>query len=97
MKYMISFCLAVMAASGGAFAQQSQAVSALGRLEPLHGIIHVAAASTPDAVSGAVLVELHVEEGDDLRKGDLVLVYSPGAGYTQYAMLIRWAVDPKGR
>lgn len=74
MKYRISFCLAAMLASGVTLAQAPQAVSALGRLEPEHGIIRVAAASTPDAVSGAVLMELHVETGDDIREGDLVAV-----------------------
>ena len=28
-----------------------------------------------------------------LRRGDLVLIYSPGAGFTQAAMLIRWSLD----
>lgn len=74
MKYRISFCLAVILASGSLLAQKPQAVSALGRLEPEHGIIRVAAASTPDAVSGAVLAELHVREGDDIREGDLIAV-----------------------
>jgi HlyD family secretion protein len=74
MNYRISLCLAVLMASGSVFAQESQAVSALGRLEPEDGIIRVAASSTPEAVSGAVLTELHVEEGDDISKGDLVAV-----------------------
>ena len=74
MKFRISFCLAVMLASGGVLAQEPQAVSALGRLEPEHGIIRVAAASPPDAVSGAVLAELHVKEGDDIRAGDLIAI-----------------------
>lgn len=74
MKFRISHCLAVLVASGGVCAQEPQAVSALGRLEPEHGIIRVAAASTPDAVSGAVLAELHVREGDDISEGDLVAV-----------------------
>ena len=74
MNFRVSHCLAVLMASGGVCAQEPQAVSALGRLEPEHGIVRVAAASTPDAVSGAVLAELHVREGDDIRKGDLVAV-----------------------
>lgn len=56
-----------------------QAVSALGRLEPEHGIIRIAAASTPQAVSGAVLVELHVEEGEDVEQGQLVAVLDTAA------------------
>lgn len=55
-------------------AQESgqQAVSALGRLEPDGGIIRVAAPSTPTAISGSILAELHVSEGDYVRKGDLL-------------------------
>ena len=51
-----------------------QAVSALGRLEPDGGIIRVAAPSTPQAVSGSILAELNVSEGDDVKKGDLLAV-----------------------
>jgi 3-oxoacyl-[acyl-carrier-protein] synthase-3 len=29
-----------------------------------------------------------------LRKGDLVLAYSPGVGFTQTAALLRWAMPP---
>jgi 3-oxoacyl-[acyl-carrier-protein] synthase III len=29
-----------------------------------------------------------------LRRGDLVLVYSPGVGFTQVASLLRWWMDP---
>lgn len=47
-------------------------VAALGRLEPLGGIVRVAAPSTPDAVSGAVVVKLHVERGADVKAGDLL-------------------------
>jgi len=67
----ILLCLAVLVASGSALAQEQQAVSALGRLEPEHGIIRVSASSTPEAILGAILVELHAEEGDDVSKGDL--------------------------
>jgi 3-oxoacyl-[acyl-carrier-protein] synthase-3 len=31
-----------------------------------------------------------------LRKGDLVLLYSPGVGFTMAAVLLRWALDPPG-
>jgi HlyD family secretion protein len=47
-------------------------VAALGRLEPLGGIVRVAAPSTPEAVSGAVVVKLHVERGADVKAGDLL-------------------------
>jgi HlyD family secretion protein len=50
----------------------TQPVSALGRLEPEHGITRLAAPSTPEAISGAILAELHVKEGDEVRKGQLL-------------------------
>ena len=75
----ISLCLAVLVASGSALAQEQQAVSALGRLEPEHGVIRVSASSTPEAILGAILVELHVEEGDDVSKGDLLAVTDTAA------------------
>jgi HlyD family secretion protein len=49
-----------------------QAVSALGRLEPEGGIIRVAAPSTPQAISGSVVAELHVREGDHVQQGQLL-------------------------
>jgi HlyD family secretion protein len=60
--------------AGNALAQTPQAVSALGRLEPGHGVIKVTAPSTPEALLGGLLVELHVEEGDDVSAGDLLAV-----------------------
>ena len=74
-----SLCLTLILLSGGALAQAQQSVSALGRLEPEHGIITVSASSTPEAILGAVLVELHVEEGDDVSKGDLLAVIDTAA------------------
>lgn len=49
-------------------------VSALGRLEPEGGIFRIAAPSTPQSISGAVIAELHVAEGDDVEEGDLLAV-----------------------
>lgn len=54
-------------------------VSALGRIEPWHGVIRIAAASTPDALSGAVVKELHVEIGDDVEAGQLLAVMDTAA------------------
>ncbi|MEE8496879.1 MAG: efflux RND transporter periplasmic adaptor subunit [Xanthomonadales bacterium] len=51
-----------------------QAVSALGRLEPEGGIIRLAAPSTPQAISGSILAELHVNEGDYVKQGDLLAI-----------------------
>jgi HlyD family secretion protein len=67
-------CLATLLMAGNALAQTPQAVSALGRLEPGHGVIKVTAPSTPEALLGGLLVELHVEEGDDVSAGDLLAV-----------------------
>lgn len=51
-----------------------RAVSALGRLEPDGGIIRIAAPSTPQAVSGSILAQLHVNEGDYVKKGELLAI-----------------------
>ncbi len=74
-----SVCFAVLLLSGTAAAQTHQAVSALGRLEPAQGVIHVSASSTPEAILGGLVVELHVEEGDDVNKGDLLAVTDTAA------------------
>jgi HlyD family secretion protein len=50
----------------------ARGVAALGRIEPAGGIVRVAAASTPDAVSGAVLTKLLVERGSDVAAGQLI-------------------------
>jgi HlyD family secretion protein len=60
-------------------AQERQPVSALGRLEPQHGIVRVSAPSTPQATYGAILVTLHAEEGDDVSQGDLLAVTDTAA------------------
>jgi HlyD family secretion protein len=58
-----------------ALAQDSnspRAVSALGRLEPEYGTVHVSAQSTFEDVTWAVLATLLVKEGDDVTKGQLL-------------------------
>lgn len=60
-------------------AQEPQGVSALGRLEPENGIIRVSASSTPEAILGAILVELRVKEGDDVQAGQLLAVTDTAA------------------
>lgn len=70
-------CLVCLLATAPVLAQSGtgeRAVSALGRLEPEHGIVRVAAPSTPEAILGAVLKELRVEEGDDVTAGQLLAV-----------------------
>ena len=49
-----------------------QAVAALGRLEPAGGVLRIGAPSQPDAVSGAVLVAMHAERGQDVKAGQLL-------------------------
>lgn len=53
---------------------QGQAVSALGRLEPEGGIVRLGAPSTPEAISGSVLKQLLVAEGDRVSQGQLLAV-----------------------
>jgi len=74
-----SVCLLALLAAIPALAQDRQGVSALGRLEPENGIIRVSASSTPEAILGAVLVELHAEEGDDVEEGQLLAVTDTAA------------------
>ena len=54
-------------------------VSALGRIEPLNGILNISASSMPDAMSGGVLVELKVDTGDDVKAGDLLAITDTAA------------------
>jgi HlyD family secretion protein len=49
-------------------------VAALGRLEPEGGVIRVSAPSTPEAISGAVVAELLVAQGDRVEAGQLLAV-----------------------
>ena len=77
--HKVVFGLTALLAAGGLLAQDGQAVSALGRLEPQHGVIKVSASSTPEAIGGGLLVELLVEEGDDVKQGDLLAVTDTAA------------------
>ena len=79
---MFSRCLlflAALLAGTPGIAQDRQAVSALGRLEPEHGIVRVSAPSTPEAILGAILTELYVDEGDDVDEGQLLAVTDTAA------------------
>jgi len=69
-----SLCLSAFLITGSPLVQAQQGIAALGRLEPEDGVIKVTAPSTPQALLGGLLVELHVKEGDDVRKGDLLAV-----------------------
>lgn len=57
----------------------ANAVSALGRLEPHHGVIQVTAPVSPEATTGMVLEQLLVEPGDDVARGDLIAVTETAA------------------
>ena len=76
---LVLVSLAGLLLSGSLLAQDMQAVSALGRLEPRHGIIRVSASSTPLATLGGVLTDLRVEEGDDVKRGDLLAITDTAA------------------
>jgi HlyD family secretion protein len=52
--------------------RSAQAVSALGRLEPEHGITTLAAPSTPEAILGGIVSDVHVKRGDRVSKGQLL-------------------------
>lgn len=70
---LLAFSLAASAQPAGPAAAPG-AVSALGRLEPEHGLIRVGSPSTPEAISGSVVARLLVEEGDDVSVGQLLAV-----------------------
>lgn len=57
----------VIAQTGG-----PAAVSALGRLEPEHGVMRIGIPSTSSSISGSVVAELMVEEGDWVKAGQLL-------------------------
>lgn len=78
--------LAVFCRTVAAGEDSPRSVSALGRLEPETGIIHVAAPSTPESISWAILETLSVEEGDDVSKGQLL-------GTTDAAQLMKAKVS----
>ena len=71
---LVLLVLFLLLTSGKAMTQEQNAVSALGRLEPKHGIIRVSSSSTPQSILGGLVVELRVEEGDDVSKGDVLAV-----------------------
>lgn len=79
MNHRVLIGLVAALLSATTTAQESQAVSALGRLEPANGVIRVSASSTPQAILGAILVELHVAEGDDVKQGQLLAVTDTAA------------------
>ncbi|MEM9404004.1 MAG: hypothetical protein AAGA44_16150, partial [Pseudomonadota bacterium] len=54
-------------------------VSALGRIEPLNGVLRISASSMPDAMSGGILVDLKVDTGDDVKAGDLLAITDTAA------------------
>lgn len=67
--------------AGGASAPNAKAprgVAARGRLEPQGGIIRLGAPSTPDAVSGGIVLRLNVDYGDDVKAGQLLAEIDTG-------------------
>lgn len=75
-RWLVVLALIVLgiAPGSGVAAQDknTRAVSALGRLEPENGIIHITAPSTPESITFAVLATLNVKEGDDVSKNQLL-------------------------
>jgi HlyD family secretion protein len=53
---------------------QDKAVSALGHIQPEHGVRRITVSSTPLASTSAVVTELFVEAGDDVKKGQLLAI-----------------------
>jgi HlyD family secretion protein len=76
---LLAVGLFAMATTAVAQNHQQGDVSALGRLQPQGGIIRVGAASTPEAISGSLLTDLLVREGDDVEAGTLLAVTGSAA------------------
>ena len=55
-------------------AEPPAGVSALGRLEPMHGVIRVTAPVSPDATTGMVLGELFVDAGEEVKRGQRIAI-----------------------
>lgn len=62
----------------GTDARSQRGVAARGRLEPMGGIVRLGAPSTPDAVSGGVLLKLHVDYGVDVKAGQVLAELDSG-------------------
>ena len=78
-RYLSLSALLLFCQTSGADDNAPESISALGRLEPQHGIIRVASPSTPQAAYGAVLAALRVDEGDDVKQGQLLAVSDTAA------------------
>jgi len=69
----VASLLVLLSALPAANAQEHRGkVSALGRLQPQHGIIHIGVPSMPEAISGSLVAKLYVKEGDDVETGELL-------------------------
>jgi len=66
-------CLLMIVSVNAQTTAQSE-VSALGRLEPEGGIIHIAAPSTAEAVTAVILLSINVKAGDEVDVGTLLAV-----------------------
>lgn len=55
-----------------AAADPTTGVSALGRIEPQDGVLHIGSPSMVNAVSGAIVRKLLVKAGDDVKAGQLL-------------------------
>lgn len=64
--------LSLLSAPYGVFAADS--VAALGRLEPLNGVLLLSAPLTPESVSGAIVSEMRVKTGEDVEQGQLLAI-----------------------
>ena len=70
---------AAASASSPRVSASSSGVSALGRLEPLGGLRRIGAPSMPEAVSGALVAELRVDEGDVVEAGAVLAITDASA------------------
>jgi HlyD family secretion protein len=73
-SFVFGILLFQFSSTSFASSNTQHSVSALGRFEPEGGVIRLAAPSTAQSLSGPVLAEIYVKEGDNVNKGDLLAV-----------------------
>lgn len=71
---MVAAALALVAGMAASAPAQAEAVAALGRIEPEGGVVLIAAPSLVTAISGSLVTELRVAEGDRVAAGDVLAV-----------------------
>lgn len=78
-RLLITYLMAVSLLGMPVCAFPADAVSALGRLEPMQGIRLISAPLTPESISGAIVSEILVKSGEDVEQGQLLAIMETAA------------------